>query len=136
MQYYETMMVLTTKLDEEQTNSTVEKFTSLISENGTVISTDVWGKRRLAYEIDHQTEGYYVLITFSCESDFLAELDRIYNITDSVLRSIIVRLEELPAKPAAKPEEPAPVADADEAVAEAAPAAAEEPAAPAEKTEE
>ena len=43
MQYYETMMVLTTKLDEEQTNATVEKFQKLISDNGTIISTDVWG---------------------------------------------------------------------------------------------
>ncbi len=118
MQYYETMMVLTTKLDEEQTNATVEKFQKLISDNGTIISTDVWGKRRLAYQIQHQSEGYYVLITFSAEPGFTAELDRIYNITDSVLRSIIVRLDELPAKPAEQPEQPAVTEGEEEAPAE------------------
>lgn len=117
MQYYETIMVLTTKLDEEQTAAAVEKFTSLIAENGAIVSTDVWGKRRLAYEIDHQTEGYYVLVTFSAEPDFVAELDRIYNITDSVLRSIIVKLDELPKKPAEKPSETPVIADADDAAA-------------------
>lgn len=118
MQYYETMMVLTTKLDEEQTNATVEKFQKLISDNGTIISTDVWGKRRLAYQIQHQSEGYYVLITFSAEPGFTAELDRIYNITDSVLRSIIVRLDELPAKPAEQPEQSAVTEGEEEAPAE------------------
>lgn len=117
MQYYETIMVLTTKLDEEQTAAAVEKFTSLIAENGAIVSTDVWGKRRLAYEIDHQTEGYYVLVTFSAEPDFVAELDRIYNITDTVLRSIIVKLDELPKKPAEKPSETPVIADADDAAA-------------------
>lgn len=111
MQYYETMMVLTTRIDEEQTNAVVEKFNKLISDNGTIISTDIWGKRRLAYEIDHQTEGYYVLTTFQSETDFTAELDRIYNITDSVLRSIIIKLEELPAKSATKPVEATPASD-------------------------
>ena len=117
MQYYETIVVLTTKLDEEATAAAVEKFTSLIAENGAIVSTDVWGKRRLAYEIDHQTEGYYVLITFSAEPSFVAELDRIYNITDYVLRSIIVKLDELPKKPAEKPSETPVIADADDAAA-------------------
>lgn len=117
MQYYETIMVLTTKLDEEQTAANVEKFTSLIAENGTIVSTDVWGKRRLAYEIDKQTEGYYVLVTFSAEPSFVAELDRIYNITDTVLRSIVVRLDELPKKPAEKPSETPVITDADDAAA-------------------
>ena len=88
---YETIMVLSTKLDEEATKAMVEKFTSLIAENGTVESVDEWGKRRLAYEIMDETEGYYVLINYSCESDYPKELDRIYKITDGVMRSIIVR---------------------------------------------
>ena len=106
MQNYETMMVLTTTIDEEQTAALVQKFQSLIAENGTVVSTDIWGKRRLAYQINHQSEGYYVLITFTSEPDFVAELTRIYNITDTVLRSIVVRLEELPKKTAEQPEQP------------------------------
>ena len=88
---YETIMVLNTKLDEEATKTLVEKFTNLIASNGTVDSVDEWGKRRLAYEIEDETEGYYVLVNFTCEPDFPKELDRVYEITDGVLRTIIVR---------------------------------------------
>ncbi len=88
---YETIMVLNTKLDEEATKALIEKFTSLISENGTVESVDEWGKRRLAYAIEDETDGYYVLVNFTSESELPKELDRVYKITDGVLRSIIVR---------------------------------------------
>ncbi|MEA4911284.1 MAG: 30S ribosomal protein S6 [Oscillospiraceae bacterium] len=88
---YETIMVLNTKLDEEATKALIEKFTSLIAENGAVESVDEWGKRRLAYEIMDETEGYYVLVNFTSDTAFPKELDRVYKITDGVLRSIIVR---------------------------------------------
>lgn len=91
---YETMMVITPKLDEEATKALIGKFTSLISENGTVEAVDEWGKRRLAYEIMDETEGYYVLVTFSAEPDFVNELTRIYNITDGILRSIVIKKEQ------------------------------------------
>lgn len=87
---YETIMVLNTKLGEEGIKALIEKFTALITENGTVDSVDDWGKRRLAYEIEDETEGYYYLINFTSPAAFPAELDRIYKITDGVLRSIIV----------------------------------------------
>ena len=57
-------------------------------------SVDVWGKRKLAYEINYKSEGYYVLVNFAADADFPAELDRIYGITDGVLRTIIVRKDE------------------------------------------
>ncbi len=91
---YETIMVISTKLDEEATKAMIEKFKSLIEKHGVVGEVEEWGKRRLAYEIQKETEGYYVLINFESEPDFLKELDRIYNITDGLLRSLTVRKEQ------------------------------------------
>ena len=91
---YETIMVLNPKLDEEATKALIERFTGLIASNGTVESVDEWGKRRLAYEIEDETEGYYVLVNFTSEPDFPKELSRVYQITDGVLRTIIVRKSE------------------------------------------
>jgi len=91
---YETIMVLNPKLDEEATKALIERFTGLIASNGTVESVDEWGKRRLAYEIEDETEGYYVLVNFTSEPDFPKELSRVYQITDGVLRTIIVRKTE------------------------------------------
>ncbi len=88
---YETIMVLNTKLDEESTAALKDKFLDLIAANGTVESVDEWGKRRLAYEINDETDGYYVLVNFSSDPGFIKELDRVYNITENVLRTIIVR---------------------------------------------
>jgi len=88
---YETIFVIDASLQEEEINAISEKFTSLIATNGTTESVDVWGKRRLAYPIDYKTEGYYVLVNFSSEAEFVAELERIYNITDGVLRTIVIR---------------------------------------------
>lgn len=87
--HYETVMVLNTKLGEEAIQALVEKFKTLIGQNGTINNVDVWGKRRLAYLIEDETEGYYVLIDFTSKPDFPAELDRVYKITDGVLRSLI-----------------------------------------------
>lgn len=88
---YETIMVLNASLDEEATKALIAKFTDLISANGTVESVDEWGKRKLAYEIEDETEGYYVLVNFTSDTDFPKELDRVYQITDGILRTIIVR---------------------------------------------
>ncbi len=88
---YETLLILSLSLGEEGINNLVEKFKKLISDNGEVSSVEEWGKRKLAYEIDDETEGYYVLINFSCANEFPAELDRVYKITDGVLRSLIIK---------------------------------------------
>lgn len=94
MHSYETIFIIDAGLDEEATKAAVEKFTSLIAANGTVEEVDEWGKRRLAYEINDKTEGYYVLVNFTSDADFPKELDRQYRITDTVLRTIIVRRDE------------------------------------------
>lgn len=103
-QSYETVMVLSPKLGEEATKALVEKFKALISENGTIDSEEEWGTRRLAYEIDDETEGYYYLINFTSAPSFPAELDRRYKITDGVMRTLIVAKEEEKPKAEKKPE--------------------------------
>jgi small subunit ribosomal protein S6 len=91
---YETVFIADLDLGEEAIKSLVEKFTALIAENGTVTNVNEWGKRRFAYAIDDKMEGYYVLIEFESKPEFPAELDRIYNITDGVMRSIIIAKNE------------------------------------------
>ena len=96
---YETIFVLSTKsLDEPALEAATEKFKALIAEHGAVESVDVWGKRRLAYPINDETEGYYVLYNFAGGPEFPAELNRVSKITSGVLRSLIVRKEEKSAK--------------------------------------
>jgi len=90
---YETIFVINPSLNEEENKQVVERFTSLIGENGEISKVDEWGKRRLAYAIEDFTEGYYVYVSFESKPDFPAELDRIYKITDAVIRSIIVALD-------------------------------------------
>ena len=91
---YETVIVLSMTLGEEGIASTIEKFKNMIAQNGTLGEIDEWGKRRLAYEINKETEGYYVLINFESPKDFPAELDRVYKITDGILRTLIVAKED------------------------------------------
>ena len=91
---YECMYILNPNLTEEETNAIVEKFKALVEQNGTIDEMELMGKRKLAYEINYLSEGYYVLVKFSCKPDFPAELDRVLGITDGVIRSLItVRYE-------------------------------------------
>ena len=90
---YESIFVLDAALSEEEITALQEKFTSLIAANGEVEKVDVWGKKRLAYEINYKTEGYYVLVNFTSSPDFPRELERVYGITEGVLRTITIRRE-------------------------------------------
>ena len=93
MTKYECLFVLSTKtLDDAALEATTEKFKDLITKNGGVIeNVDGWGKRRLAYAINYETECYYVLVNFEADSKVPAELDRVFNITTGVLRSMIIK---------------------------------------------
>ena len=91
MNSYETLFVVDATLAEEAVKATVEKFTALISENGTIDSVDEWGKRRLAYLINDEADGYYVLYNYEAKPEFPAELERIAKITDGVLRTLVVK---------------------------------------------
>lgn len=90
---YETIFVLDVDMGDEKLEALTDKFKGLIEANGEVESVDVWGKRRLAYPINYKTEGYYVLINFSSKPEFPKELERVYGITEGVLREIVVRKE-------------------------------------------
>ena len=114
---YETVFILSTKLGDEGIASAIQKFKDLIAEHATIDSVDEWGKRRLAYPIKKEEEGYYTLISFKSSTAFTAELDRIYNITDGVLRSLIVKTEK-PEEPKAEEKAPKPAAENTEATAE------------------
>ena len=90
---YETVLVISLKLGDEGVAAMVQKFKDLIEANATRESVDEWGKRRLAYLINKEAEAYYVLYNFKSDAEFPAELDRIYKITDGILRSLIIKKE-------------------------------------------
>ena len=88
---YETMYIVDSTGSEEATAALVNKFKALIEENGTIESFNEWGKRKLAYPINDMTEGYYVLVNYTADPSFVAELERIFNITEGVMRSLTTR---------------------------------------------
>ena len=93
MRKYEVIFIVK-PLEEEQTNAVIEKFTKLIVGNGgTIDKEDRWGKKRLAYEIKDNTEGYYCLLYVTAEPACLSECDRVMKITDEILKHMIVRSE-------------------------------------------
>ncbi len=91
MSKYETIMVFSLVKGEEAAKELVEKFKALMESNGTLESVDEWGKRRLAYLINDEAEGYYVLYNYEANPEFPAELERIAKITDGVLRTLVVK---------------------------------------------
>ena len=91
---YEAVYILKPDLSEEQIAALVERFKSVVEANGTISEVNEWGKRRLAYPIQDLMEGYYVLMTFTAAAAVPAELDRIFRITDGVMRSMLVCKDE------------------------------------------
>ena len=87
---YESMVVFSTQAGDEAVAELVAKFKEMIEANATLTEVDEWGKRKLAYDINYESEGYYVIYTFESKPDFPAELNRVLNITDGVLRSIVI----------------------------------------------
>ena len=88
---YETLFITDLSNGEEATQATVNKFTGLIGSNGEIVEVADWGKRRLAYPINDMNEGYYVLVNFTAPAEFPAELERIFGITEGIMRSIIIK---------------------------------------------
>ena len=91
---YETLFVINANKTEEETTALVDKFKALIESNGTIESVDEWGRRRLAYPINDMAEGCYVLVNFSAKADFPAELERVFGITDGILRNMVIKKDE------------------------------------------
>ena len=88
---YEAMYIIDSTGSEETTAALVNKFKTLIEQNGTIESFNEWGKRKLAYPINDMTEGYYVLVNYTADPSFVAELERIFNITEGVMRSMTTK---------------------------------------------
>ena len=88
---YESVIIVSPSVDEAGLKALEEKFTGLINENGKVESVENMGKKRLAYEIKKQQEGIYEIINFESNPEAIAELERIYRITDDVLKFITIK---------------------------------------------
>lgn len=111
---YETMFIVDLSVGEEAVKTLIAKFTDLIAKNGTVEEVNEWGSRKLAYPINDLNEGYYVVVNFKSAPDFPAELERIFGITDGIMRSVVVKLDEkMLAKKAAKAAATAAAAESD-----------------------
>ncbi len=95
MRQYEVMCIIRPDLEEEQTAELVEKINRIVTDGGgEVTELDAWGVKRLAYEIKDYTEGYYVVMKCRAEHAVVSELDRIFRITDGILRHIIIREDQ------------------------------------------
>lgn len=117
---YETLFAVSGNLVEDECKAVVEKFVNLVKDNATDVEVNEWGKRRLAYPIDYITEGYYVLLTYKSEPSFPIELERVFGITEGVIRYMTTTKIEKAAKAEAAPVAEATEADATvEATAEA-----------------
>ena len=116
---YECLFIVDVTVDEAETEATVNKFTSLIEANAEVVDVAKWGKRRLAYPINDMPEGYYVVVTFKSAPEFPGEMDRLFNIDEKIMRSMIIKLDYDAA------EKKAAIAVAEEATEAAEEAAAE-----------
>lgn len=87
---YEAVVVFSLKNGEEAVKALVAKFSDLIKEHAELVDVDEWGKRKLAYDINYESEGYYVVYHFDGKPEFPDEFERVINITDGVLRSMVV----------------------------------------------
>ncbi len=113
---YETLFAVSGNLAEDDCKALVEKFVNLIKDNATDVEVNEWGKKRLAYPINYVTEGYYVLVSFKSQASFPLELERVFGITEGVLRFITVAKSEKAVKTAPEAvEAPAEVEETTEA---------------------
>ncbi len=95
MRKYESVVILKPNMEEEARKAMLEKLSLLITDQGGVIdNTKEWGNRRLAYPIQDYTEGYYILFTFKAAAEVPMELERVYKITDAVIRYMVVKVDE------------------------------------------
>ncbi len=90
---YETLFIVDMSEGEAAVKALVEKFKTLIAENAEITGVNEWGKRHLAYEINDKKEGYYVLVNFSAPTDFPAELERVFGITEGIMRYMVTRVD-------------------------------------------
>jgi small subunit ribosomal protein S6 len=94
MRRYEMMIILEPSLEENTIQPSLDQFLTVVRDGGgTVDKVDVWGRRRLAYDIDHKSEGIYAVIDMNAEPDTVRELDRQLSLNEAVLRTKVMRPE-------------------------------------------
>jgi len=92
---YELMVILDPEIDERTVAPSLDKFLNVIrNDGGTIDNVDVWGRRRLAYEINKKTEGIYAIVNFTANSSATVELDRQLKLSEAVMRTKVLRAEE------------------------------------------
>jgi len=95
MRRYETIFILRPSLNEDEITAIIERSTTILTEvDGQIIELDKWGMKKLAYPINYKKDGYYVFVEFEAEPEFPIELERIYRITEGVLKGLIVKKED------------------------------------------
>ena len=102
---YEAVFIFSNTLGEDGIVAVKDKFEKLIADNAELGKVDEWGTRRLAYPINYKTEGYYVLVNFESEAAFPAELDRVFGITEGILRHMTLKLDGTDVKEVEAPAE-------------------------------
>ena len=90
---YECLFIVDTTNGDDAVKAKVEKFTGKIAANAEFVEVNEWGKRRLAYPINDMPEGYYVVVTFKSAPEFPSEMDRLFNIDETIMRSMIIKLD-------------------------------------------
>ncbi len=99
---YELMVILDPEIDERTVAPSLDKFLNVIrTDGGSIDNVDIWGRRRLAYEINKKTEGIYAVVNFTANSDATVELDRQLKLSEAVMRTKVLRAEEGMAQVAA-----------------------------------
>ncbi|SHH80023.1 30S ribosomal protein S6 [Sporanaerobacter acetigenes] len=94
MRKYEAVFIFVPELEEEKRNALLDRLKGIIEADGTITNVDEWGSRKLAYEINDYTEGYYVILNFESTPEAVKEMDRISKISDSIMRHMIIREDE------------------------------------------
>lgn len=94
MSKYESVIIINPNVDEEGIKALIQKFTTLINNDGKLEKADELGKRRLAYEVKKNKEGYYVVFYFEANTSLIAELERNYRITDEVIKFMTIKIDE------------------------------------------
>ena len=93
MNKYESVIIVNPNLEEESVKNLIKKFSDLINTDGNVTSVEEMGKRKLAYEIKKQKEGFYIVFKFEAKPELISELERNYRITDEVMKFIVIKEE-------------------------------------------
>ncbi|MCR2044379.1 30S ribosomal protein S6 [Anaerosalibacter massiliensis] len=91
MNKYEAVLIFVPNMEEEKRNTLLDKFKGIIESDGTITNIDEWGNRKLAYEINDYTDGYYVILNFEAKPEVIDEINRVAKISDDVMRHMVIK---------------------------------------------